>query len=191
MLVKRNESLYVRKFFHYGLYSKNIGWITACAEYQIEPEKGHTLSIGYSFCSPKEKFSRKRGCLISSGRMEKKPIVIPWDGSVKPGQAAFAYLCSSIETVYYYKRLAIKEYNKEYDAVNKGSTVHLWLLDWVADINEELENAPESTRLPSLNEIENALQVHRSEVKEADEWRPLAKHVHDLIVACVEGSRKQ
>lgn len=45
-------------------------------------------------------------------------------------------------------------------------------------------------QVPSIDEIAEALKVHRSAITEADEWRPLARHVHGLIRACLAGARK-
>ena len=45
--------------------------------------------------------------------------------------------------------------------------------------------------VPTEEELVEALKPHRSEIAEADEWRPLAHHVRGLILACIKGSRSQ
>lgn len=46
--------------------------------------------------------------------------------------------------------------------------------------------------IPSAEELANALKLHRSAIVEANEWRPLAQHVHALIGnAMAEGGRSR
>ena len=53
-----------------------LGAITACCE--VDPVK-LTMQVGLAFCSPSEThFNRKRGRLISAGRLKSKPIEIPF-----------------------------------------------------------------------------------------------------------------
>lgn len=41
--------------------------------------------------------------------------------------------------------------------------------------------------VPSVEELVNALRLHREEIIAADEWRPLADHVQGIIRACLKG----
>lgn len=38
---------------------------------------GDTVSFGFAYCSPRDNFSKKRGRLISEGRLQKNPITVP------------------------------------------------------------------------------------------------------------------
>lgn len=42
--------------------------------------------------------------------------------------------------------------------------------------------------IPSRDEIVQAMRPHKSEIFEADEWRPLAEHVRGIVRACIKGA---
>lgn len=42
-------------------------------------------------------------------------------------------------------------------------------------------------KVPTRDELVSTLTLHREEIREADEWRPLAEHVRGIIRGCIMG----
>jgi hypothetical protein len=57
--------------------------------------------------------------------------------------------------------------------------------------NEELDKVIASS-VPTEETLESFLRYcYRPIVVEADDWRPLAKHVRAMILACIKGDREE
>lgn len=80
--------------------------------------------------------------------------------------------------------LAIKEFASLIDKQAEA-------LENMATLVEELGHVVSITEVPSVDELVEALRPHRQEILHADEWRSLANHVRQLILACVKGSEQK
>ena len=126
---------------HLRLKEHYTGAITA----SFVPEGDH-INVGFSFCSPKDQFSKRLGRIISAGRLNKRPLTI---GNLRKNDKGKLEIVPTLiqffnEIFKYWrddKQRKIEELLKVQPLYVRGESTPGDFLTWVSSLVEEVEHA--------------------------------------------------